>query len=84
MLYISGRRNTDRIGAITTLKVFANTSSVTLYLNGKKVNQAETGTTKHDLVLKNINPVKGVNQLRAEGYFNGKLQIDSIEWTLKK
>jgi len=84
VLYISGRRNTDRIEAITTVKVFANTSSVTLYVNGKKVNQAETGATKHDFVFKNIHLVKGINRLRAEGYFNEKLQSDAIEWTLKK
>jgi beta-galactosidase len=83
VLYISGRRNTDRVEAVTTVKVFANTSNVTLYLNGKKVEEAETGTTKHDFVFKNVHLVKGVNQLKAEGDFNGKLQSDSIEWTLK-
>lgn len=83
VLYISGRRNTDRVDAVTTVKVFANTSNVTLYLNGKKADEAETGTTKHDFVFKNVRLVKGVNQLRAEGYFNGKLQSDSIEWVLK-
>jgi len=83
VLYISGRRNTDRVEAVTTVKVFANTSNVTLYLNDKKAGEAETGTTKHDFVFKNVHLVKGVNQLRAEGYFNGKLQSDSIEWTLK-
>jgi beta-galactosidase len=83
VLYISGRRNTDRVEAVTTVKVFANTSNVTLYLNGKKAGEAEIGTTKHDFVFKNIHLVKGVNQLRAEGDFNGKLQSDSIEWTLK-
>ncbi|WP_121813068.1 glycoside hydrolase family 2 protein [Mucilaginibacter kameinonensis] len=83
VLYISGRRNADRAEAVTTVKVFANTSNVTLYLNGKKLNEAEMGTTKHDFVFKNVNLVKGVNKLRAEGYFKGKLQSDSIEWTLK-
>lgn len=79
VLYISGRRNVDRTEAVTTVKVFANTSNVTLYLNGKKLDAAEMGTTKHDFVFKNVNLVKGVNKLRAEGYFNGKLQSDSTE-----
>ncbi|QEM02590.1 beta-galactosidase [Mucilaginibacter rubeus] len=83
VLYISGRRNADRIEAVTTVNVFANTSNVTLYLNGKKADEPEMGTTKHDFVFKNIHLIKGVNQLRAEGYFKGKLQSDSIEWTLK-
>ncbi|QEM10415.1 glycoside hydrolase family 2 protein [Mucilaginibacter rubeus] len=79
VLYISGRRNTDRAEAVTTVKVFANTSNVTLYLNGKKLDEAEMGTTKYDFVFKNVNLVKGVNKLRAEGYFKGKLQSDSIQ-----
>jgi beta-galactosidase len=83
VLYISGRRNADRLESITTVKVFANTSKVTLYINGKKAAPAEMGTTQHDFVFKNIHLVKGVNQLRAEGNYRGKLQTDSIEWTLK-
>ncbi len=83
VLYIAGRRDSDRVEAITTVKVFSNLEKVTLYVNGSKVAQPETGTTPSDLIFKQIHLNKGTNQLKAEGYSNGKLVTDSISWYLK-
>jgi len=83
VLYIAGRRDSDRTAPITTVKVFSNLQKVTLYVNGNKVPQPEMGTTSRDFVFKEIHLNKGENQLKAEGYSNDKLMTDNITWYLK-
>lgn len=83
VLYISGRRDTDRTNPVTTVKVFSNLQNIVLYVNGAKVVAPATGTTPHDYVFNNVQLTTGINTLKAEGYHNGKLLTDSIKWYLK-
>ncbi|WP_209444301.1 glycoside hydrolase family 2 protein [Pedobacter borealis] len=83
VLYIAGRRDSDRAAAVTTVKVFSNLKKITLYVNGHKVAGPEKGTTSHDFVFNEVHLNKGENQLRAEGYKNDKLVADKITWYLK-
>ncbi|MGN6181373.1 MAG: glycoside hydrolase family 2 TIM barrel-domain containing protein [Mucilaginibacter sp.] len=83
VLYIAGRRDSDRVAAVTTVKVFSNLQKVALYLNGNKLVEPVTGTTSCDFVFKEVYLKKGVNHLKAEGYSNGKLITDNVTWYLK-
>lgn len=83
VLYIAGRRDSDRVEPVTTVKVFSNLEKVTLYVNGNKVAQPEMGTTSRDFVFKDIHLNKGTNELKAEGLSKGKLVTDNITWYLK-
>jgi beta-galactosidase len=83
VLYIAGRRDSDRVAAVTTVKVFSNLQKITLYLNGNKLAEPEIGTTSSDFVFKEVHLKKGTNYLKAEAYSNGKLITDNITWYLK-
>lgn len=83
VLYMAGRRDSNRVEQVTTVKVFSNLQNVTLYVNGVKAARPETGTTTKDWVFNNIALQPGTNQLKAEGYRDGKLFTDTMTWYFK-
>lgn len=83
VLYIAGRRDSVRVNATTTVKVFSNLNNVTVYVNGIKIAPPKTGTTNRDFVFDGILLQKGVNKINAEGKRNGKIYTDAITWYLK-
>jgi len=83
VLYISGRRDSDRVNATTTVKVFSNLDNVILYVNGAKSAPFTIGTTNRDFIFNEIHLKKGINKINAEGKRNGKTYTDEITWYLK-
>jgi beta-galactosidase len=84
VIYLAGRRDTDRVTSVTTVKVFSNLTNITLFVNGNKTAAPATGTTSHDFVFDQIRLNKGANQIRVQGYREGKLYTDAITWYLKE
>jgi len=80
VLYISGRRDSVRISAIHSIKVFAHMDTVLLYINGKKAGPYKEGTTKADYIFDGVRLKKGRNIIRAEGMFQGKTYRDEVTW----
>ena len=83
VLYISGRRDSDRVNATTTVKVFSNLNDVVLYVNGIKSAPPTIGTTNRDFIFDEIHLKKGINKISAEGKRDGKAYSDIITWYLK-
>jgi len=77
-LYISGRRDSVKTEALTTIKVFAHMDRVGLYVNGKPLPPAAEGTTSADYVFGHVKLRKGRNEIRAMGVFQGKTYEDQI------
>lgn len=77
VVYISSRRFTDRTDSVTDIKVYANTASVDLRLNG--VSLGSKTSTDHRFTWKDVTLSSGSNVVEAVGS-NG--QRDRVTWTL--
>lgn len=83
MVYIAGRRNTERTRQTTDIQVFCNSGAVTLRVNGKTV-----GTQRPDRVcvcnFKGITLQPGENTIEVEAKSKGGRLSDRCVWTLKQ
>jgi len=84
VLYLTERRTTERIKAITPATVYSNIGEPTLYVNGKKI---QVKPVKPDVdvhyVFENISLKKGKNTIKTEVKTEGKTYSDTIVWNLK-
>ncbi|WP_199118401.1 glycoside hydrolase family 2 TIM barrel-domain containing protein [Pedobacter sp. ASV28] len=82
MIYIAERRNNVRHNATTSIKVYANTKEVELWVNGIK----QEKKAKNDInIVKwdNVKLTQGRNIIIAKTKVNGKIIKDSCEWQLQ-
>ncbi|MCY1561194.1 hypothetical protein D9M68_984210 [compost metagenome] len=80
VLYLTERRTTERVNALTPVTVYSNIGEPTLYLNGKKVAEKPlvVNVPVH-YVFENIQLKKGKNVLKVVS----KNYSDEITWNLK-
>ncbi|HTN00159.1 MAG TPA: glycoside hydrolase family 2 TIM barrel-domain containing protein [Pedobacter sp.] len=84
VLYLTERRTTERVNALTPVTVYSNIGEPTLYLNGKKVaaKPLVVSVPVH-YVFENIQLKKGKNVLKVVSKNNGQEYSDVITWNLK-
>ncbi|MFL9484887.1 sugar-binding domain-containing protein [Chitinophagaceae bacterium LWZ2-11] len=78
MVYITGRRLTQRTQLKTSIAVYSNLDKTTLYVNGKKLTGYKQGTTKVHCIFEDVSLQKGQNILKATGSRDGKTFEDTI------
>ena len=82
VLYLTGRRFTDRTNAVTDVKIYSNARRVELLLNGKS--QGYHSLATNCLFLwKNIRLNPGENQVTAKAERDGKELNDACAWMLE-
>ena len=82
MVYITSRRFTERINAVTDVKIYSNAKEVELLLNGVSQGKPSDGTNCV-FIWKNVTLKSGENQIAAKAERVGKKLSDSCVWTLK-
>ena len=83
MAYITSRRFTERKATETTVKVYTNCDSVTLYVNGKQVGKA---AKPDDLCIVKWDKVQlkpGENTVKVVSNRKGKRVSDSCTWNVR-
>lgn len=82
VVYITGRRFADRTDTLTDVKVYSNTGSAELLVNGlSRGSRSDDGT--HIFIWKDIALISGSNRIEARGRHNNVEVADSCSWTLK-
>ena len=79
MVYITGRRFTNRKHAPTDVRVYTNQKDATLYVNGKKIARQQADDI-HRIIFKDVQLAEGDNKILVKA---GKLS-DECTWTLSK
>jgi beta-galactosidase len=83
VVYIVGRRYIERNYPTAGVRVYSNTDSVTLKLNGTAVKTMTAAQCPNKTCdFGNINLASGNNELEAEGALAGKTAKDNITWKL--
>jgi beta-galactosidase len=82
VLYLTGRRFTDRTNAVTEVKVYSNAKKVELLLNGVSEGSPGNGTNCV-FVWKKAALQAGENRLEVRAEHAGTNLTDSCVWTLK-
>jgi beta-galactosidase len=80
MVHIAGRRFDPRTDATTDIKVYANTSTVALSVNGRAL--GEKTSADHVFVWPGVTLERGANHVEALGKIDGATISDSVSWTL--
>ncbi|WP_370526819.1 glycoside hydrolase family 2 protein [Bacteroides sp. 51] len=80
VLYITGRRNTERYQAVTTVNVYSNLGQPVLFVNGQEIKSAQKGTTPVHYIFENVNLAVGKNTLEVKAKYNGITYQDQIIW----
>jgi beta-galactosidase len=79
VVYITSRRFTPRPFATVEVKVYSNTDSVQLYINGALIGAiAANGTDIFKWTSQKLS--QGKNTIKSIGYKNGAASIDSCAW----
>jgi beta-galactosidase len=78
VLYLTSRRFTERPLANVEVKAYANTSDVTLVLNGRTIGRKtpSMGIAKWNVTLRT-----GANTIEIRGNRGGKSYVDTVTWT---
>jgi beta-galactosidase len=82
VLYITGRRFTERTNAVTNVKIYSNAAQVELFLNGASLNTC-TNDGNAVFVWRGVTLVPGDNKIEARAERAGRAMTDSCQWTLK-
>jgi beta-galactosidase len=82
MVYITGRRFTERTNAVTDVKVYSNAGKVELWLNGIAQGQRIDGTNGV-FIWKDVTLKSGENRVEAMAEQHGTRLSDSCTWNLK-
>ena len=82
MIYITSRRHIERTNAVTDVKIYSNTKSPELFVNGVSQGQRSDGVD-HVFIWKNITLAPGENKITASTTANGQPLTDECAWTLK-
>jgi beta-galactosidase len=80
MVHITGRRFDPRTEAVTDIKVYANTPTVALTVNGRSL--GEKTSADHVFVWPAVTLQPGANHVEARGTIDGATISDSVSWTL--
>ncbi|MDR0962750.1 MAG: beta-galactosidase [Mediterranea sp.] len=80
VVYLTQRRNVDREKQVTTITVYSNVGTPTVYLNGKPLTGIRKGYTDVHYVIDNVTLNDGKNVVRAEVNKGGQTFTDEIEW----
>jgi beta-galactosidase len=78
-VYITSRRYTDRSTATVDVKIYANTDSVELTVNGSS--RGSKTSANHIFVWTGVPLNTGANTIAARGLKNGVAYTDSVAWT---
>lgn len=81
-LYLTSRRFTERTNAVTSVKVYANTASAELFINGASQGVRQAGAY-HVIVWPGRTLVPGKNQIEVQAVRAGQTLRDACEWTLR-
>ncbi|MDL2282759.1 beta-galactosidase, partial [Parabacteroides sp. OttesenSCG-928-G06] len=81
VLYLTQRRNNDREKKITSVTVYSNIGTPTVYLNDKELTGIRKGYTDVHYVFDEVTLADGLNILKAVVTKDGKPHEDTIEWT---
>ena len=81
MVYIAGRRNTDRVKEVTDVQVFSNCKEVTLSVNGKQVGKMKPDAM-NVCIFRNVRLDKGENEITVHANDGKKLLQDNCLWTI--
>ncbi|MGA9649494.1 glycoside hydrolase family 2 protein [Pedobacter sp.] len=81
-LYLTSRRHTQRVDAITPVKVYSNSEMVELFVNGISMGKV---SNPHNCTFNwaNIKLKPGINKVTIRGEFKGKKVEDNCEWILE-
>ena len=80
VLYLTQRRNVDREKRVTSVTVYSNIGTPTVYLNGKELTGIRKGYTDVHYIIDNVKLADGKNTVKAEVTKDGKTYEDTIEW----
>lgn len=82
MVYIAGRRETQRTRQTTTVRVFSNCREVTLRVNGRVVGRVSPDSVSV-CTFENVALQPGDNVIEAQGKGRNGTLTDTCRWTLK-
>jgi beta-galactosidase len=83
VVYITGRRYTDRAYAVADVRIYSNADSVQLSVNGRTVDTlVQDQCVLMTCVFKNVRLRQGLNELVAAGSRGGGRARDSVKWSL--
>ncbi|GFH99270.1 glycoside hydrolase family 2 TIM barrel-domain containing protein [uncultured Phocaeicola sp.] len=80
VVYLTQRRNKDRECKETSVTVYSNIGTPTVYLNGKELQGIRKGYTEVHYVFDHVILADGKNTLKAVAMQNGKEYVDEIVW----
>ena len=80
VLYLTQRRNVDREKRVTSVTVYSNIGTPTVYLNGKELTGIRKGYTDVHYIIDNVKLADGKNTVKVEVTKDGKTYEDTIEW----
>ena len=80
VLDLTQRRNVDREKRVTSVTVYSNIGTPTVYLNGKELTGIRKGYTDVHYIIDNVKLADGKNTVKAEVTKDGKTYEDTIEW----
>lgn len=80
VLYLTQRRNADREKKVTSITVYSNIGTPTVFLNGQELAGIRRGYTDVHYVFDDVTLADGTNTLKAVVTVNGKAYTDEIVW----
>ena len=80
VLYLTQHRNVDREKRVTSVTIYSNIGTPTVYLNGKELTGIRKGYTDVHYIIDNVKLADGKNTVKAEVTKDGKTYEDTIEW----
>ena len=81
-LHITSKRHTERTDAVTPVKIYSNSGTPTLTINGKDMGTPQD-KGNHVYLWPEITLKNGTNNIETTGIFKGLKVKDSCQWTLK-
>lgn len=80
VLFLTQRRNWDREKKETSITVYSNIGTPTVYLNGKVLSGIREGYTRVHYIIDNVTLDMGKNIVKTVVVKDGKTYEDEIEW----
>lgn len=80
VLFLTQRRNWDREKKETSITVYSNIGTPTVYLNGKELSGLREGYTRVHYIIDNVTLDMGKNIVKTVVVKDGKTYEDEIEW----
>ena len=80
VLFLTQRRNWDREKKETSITVYSNIGTPTVYLNGKELSGIREGYTRVHYIIDNVTLDMGKNIVKTVVVKDGKTYEDEIEW----